>query len=104
MKKVSYDKENDILFLHKGFSEGDGFKGNIDVGDLVLDISKKGAVRGIEIFNASTFFKEFKIGPSMMDSADDVKFDASIKPGSIVLGFVFKTKKGKIPAKVAVSF
>ena len=50
---ISYDKENDILVAHKGFSEGERFKGNIDIGDLVLDMSTKMRVRGIEISNAS---------------------------------------------------
>jgi len=104
MKEVSYDKENDILFMHKGFSNDDGFKGNLNIGDLVLDISKKGKVRGVEIFNASTFFKEFKIGPSVIENIEDAKFDAAIKATGVTIGFLFKTKQKELPAKIAVSF
>jgi len=42
---VAYDKENDILFVHKGFSIDEEFKGNIDVGSLILDIPAKIAVQ-----------------------------------------------------------
>ena len=48
--KVYYDKENDILSIHKGFSSDEKFKGNIDVGKLILDVSTQGKIRGIEGF------------------------------------------------------
>lgn len=60
--KMNYDAENDILFMHKGFSKYEKFKGNIDAGDIVLDMSTKGRIVGIEILNASEFLKAFKIG------------------------------------------
>lgn len=35
-----YDKKHDILAIHKGFLR-EKFKGNLDVGDLILDISTR---------------------------------------------------------------
>src|SRR3989338_9161372 len=58
-KLLSYDKENDILVIHRGFTSDEKFKGNIDVGDIVLDVSTNGKIRGIEVFNASQFLKPF---------------------------------------------
>jgi uncharacterized protein YuzE len=102
MKRISYDKENDLLFIHKGFYENEKFKTNIDIGDLILDLSTKKRIVGIEIINASEFLKEFGIGKSTMENMEDAKFEAQIKPNSIIIGLKLKTKKEEIPAKIAV--
>lgn len=103
-KKISYDKDHDILSVHKGFSDDEKFKGNIDVGELILDVSTKGRIRGIEIINATKFFKEFDIGKKILGNMTDAQFNASIKPNSIILGITIKAKniKHEIPAKIAV--
>lgn len=103
VKVLSYDKENDILFIHKGFTADEKFKGNIDIGELILDVSTKGRIRGIEIMNASRFLKEFKIEKSMLEELVDAKFNVTIKPNSIVIGILFVSKnKEELPAKIAV--
>lgn len=103
-KKIGYDEENDILSIHKGFSSDERFKGNIDVGELVLDVSTKGRIRGIEIINATRFFKEFSIEKKTLKSLIDAQFNATVGPNSIMVGIVFKAKnvKHEITAKVAV--
>ena len=87
-----------------GNSIGEKFKGNIDVGELVLDVSTKGRIRGIEVMNATRFFREFSIEKKMLKNLIDAQFNATIKPNSIILGIVFKARnvKHEIPAKVAV--
>ena len=104
VKIFSYDKDNDILVIHKGFSKDERFKGNIDIGDLILDVSTKGRIRGIEIINASRFLKDFDIGRKILNNIIDVKFNASIRHNSIILGISIKAKdiKQEIPLKVAV--
>ena len=104
MKKVvSYDKENDILSIHKGFSEDEQFKGNLDLGDIILDVSTKQRIRGIELFNASAILKEFDINEHLLARIIDTDFTAIIKPQSIILGMTFKTNNAvTIPAKIAV--
>ena len=103
-KKVFYDSENDILTIHKGFSSDEKFKGNLDVGDLILDISTAGRIKGIEIMEASKFFKEeFSIEKEKLENIEDADFRAVIKPNSIFIGILFKSKnKEIIPAKIAV--
>ena|SRR3989344_2846472 len=103
-KLVFYDRENDILSIHGGFSNDEKFKGNIDVGELILDVSTKGRIRGIEIMNATNFFKEFEIGKDALENINDVKFNASIKPNSIIIGIIIKSKniQNEISAKIAV--
>lgn len=101
-KIVSYDKENDILSIHKGFDKDEKFKGNIDVGELILDVSTRGRVRGIEIINATEFFKDFDIGKKILENLKDANFTASLNPNRIMLGILIKTAKKEIPAKIAV--
>ena len=60
-KLVFYDKENDILSIHKRYSSDERFKGNIDKGQLILDVSTKSRIRSIEIMEASSFFEIFNV-------------------------------------------
>ncbi|MBW2972802.1 DUF2283 domain-containing protein [Candidatus Woesearchaeota archaeon] len=102
MKHLSYDKEQDILAIHKGFTKDEKFKGNIDAGQLILDVSTKGRIRGIEILDATGFFKDFKINKDILENLIDAKFNAKINPNGIILGINFLAKEKEIPAKVAV--
>ena len=101
-KLVFYDNKNDILSIHKGFLSDEKFKGNVDAGDLILDISTKGKIRGIEIMNASKFFSQFDVGRSMLRNLINANFNASINPTGIILSVTLKTEGAEIPAKIAV--
>jgi len=102
--KIFYDKENDILSIHKGFSSDEAFKGNIDVGKLILDVSTQGRIKGIEIMDATRFFKEFDITEEILENIANADFNASINPNSIIIGIVIKAKNitQEISAKIAV--
>lgn len=104
MTKVFYDKEHDILSIHKGFTSDENFKGNIDAGKLILDVSTKGRIKGIEIMNATKFLKEFDIGKEILKNLIDANFNDVINPNGIIIGLAFKAKKieKEIPAKIAV--
>ncbi len=101
---VFYDSEEDILSLHKGFSPDEKFKGNIDAGDLILDISTKGRVKGVEIMHATRFLKEFSLGEKELQNLETAEFQAVMKPqGTIIsLSFKVKHKEKKLPAKIAI--
>ncbi len=102
-KKFSYDKENDILFIHKGFEEGDKFKGNIDIGDIILDLSAKGKIRGVEVLNASRFFSDLVEKKTFLELTG-ADFKAVLGSSGIILKMFFKFKgmKEKVPARIAV--
>jgi uncharacterized protein YuzE len=104
MKKYFYyDKENDLFAVHKGFTSDEKFKGNIDAGHLILDVSTKGRIRGIEVLNAAQFFKDFKIEKEVLETLSDAEFNAKISPSGIILGITFSVKnKKEIPMKIAV--
>lgn len=105
-KVVSYDKENDILVIHKGFTSEEKFKGNIDIGDLVLDVSTAGKIKGIELFNATKFFKSFveHKQESLLSNIIDADFNARVKPNGIIISLAIKSKniKNEVPATIAV--
>lgn len=103
-KIVSYDENNDILVIHKGFSSDEKFKGNIDMGELILDVSTAGRIRGIEVINASEFFKDFNVDKKNLQEIVDANFNASVKSSRILIGIFIKVKnvKQEIAAKIAV--
>ena len=71
---LDYDKENDILFIHRKDTKT---KGSVEVmgGDIVIDFSKDKEVVGIEIMNASELLKNFDITKDMLSKviAGDMK-------------------------------
>ena len=101
-KKVSYDEQGDMFAIHKGFSSDEKFKGNIDAGDLILDMSTMGRVRGIEILNATEMLKEFGVGKEELKRLKAANFNAKVTANSTIVGLELKTSTSKIPAKIAV--
>ena len=108
MSKIfSYDKVNDILAIHKGFAIEEKFKGNIDVGDLILDVSTAGKIKGVEIMNATSFLKPFigkEIKEDVLAGMIDANFTAVVKPNGIIISLAIKSKniKNEVPATIAV--
>lgn len=103
-KIVSFDKENDILTIHKGFSLDEKFKGNLVAGDLILDISTRNRIKGMEILNATDFFKDFKIERKFMENLSDANFSAIMKPSGTLITLILKSQliEREISMKVAV--
>lgn len=100
--EVVYEKDSDIFFVHNGFNEGEEFKGNIDVGNIVLDMTTKGRICGLEIINASEFFSQFDIDKTILNELSDAKLTSTNKSNSIMLNLMLRTKNKEIPAKIAV--
>ena len=99
---LSYDTRNDILFIHKGFSSDEKFNGNLDIGDLILDMSTKNRIRGIEIMNACKFFKVFNITEEILENLTGVEFTAQMQQNGVIISLIFKSLNKEIPAKIAV--
>ena len=53
--KFDYDYENDSLFIYNSKNKS---KGCIELDNLVIDLSSKGNISSIEIFDASKFFSK----------------------------------------------
>lgn len=88
---ISYDSENGILFVHKGFSKGEKFKGNIDVWGLVLDLSNKGKIVGLEIINATEYLKDSDIDKKILENLSDIVLNISQSYRAIALSLIFET-------------
>ena len=82
---TDYDAENDILYIHKGFEKEERFKGNIDAGDLILDMSTKGRVAGIEILNATSYLKEFDVDKELLENLKKADFEATHLRSSVTI-------------------
>jgi uncharacterized protein YuzE len=106
----SYDRHNDILSIHKGFSEGEKFKGCIEIGDMILDMSTKRRIRGIEILNASDylqgFFKLAGTDKKILENLVKAKFRVTARGNSLMfvlaLTGMVKKRQEEIPATIAV--
>jgi uncharacterized protein YuzE len=53
-----YDKENDSLFVYDPKSKT---KNSIEIDDIIIDFNNKKKISGIELLNASKFFRGLKI-------------------------------------------
>lgn len=84
-RTIMYDSDNDIFFAHEGFTNDEKFKGNLDLGNIILDLSTNGKVRGIEIFNASDFFREAGLDTTTLQTATDVTWKVVMKKQKIHL-------------------
>ena len=73
MKNNFYDRKNDILSLHNGFSKNEKFNTNIEVGNIIVDLSNKNKVIGVEIMDATDVFTF-----SELENFSCMDFEASI--------------------------
>ena len=104
MKKfIFYDKEQDILSIHKGFANNESFEGNIDFGNLVLDVSTKGKIKGIEILNAGVFLKNLNIEGEVLNVIEDADFRAIVNHKLITVEIKLKFKnKNLVEMKIPI--
>lgn len=99
-----FDADLDIFTIQEGFAPDESFTGNAVLGDIILDVSTLGAVRGIEILNATEFFKDFGVSRRVLGRLSDARFTATVRPDSLLLS-VFVTSDlsgGELPAKVHI--
>lgn len=101
---IFYDKENDILAIHKTSNANEQFKGNIDAGQIVFDVSTKGKIIGIEVLDATSFFKEFNIDRGILGNLETAEFNVARDQHGVTINLLFESKNNaqKLPAKIAV--
>lgn len=85
--KISYDYENDILYVFVG----NKVKDSLEIDNFVIDFSSENKVSGIEIFNASEFISKLalnKISRGMLASMKEasISFYQSKELFYIVVG------------------
>ncbi len=104
MDQPAYEPINDIFCIHNGFDKDETFKTNLMFGDLILDITDKDHIVGIEVLNASMFFKDFGITQSMLNCLQGSSFSSrQTKSGSMIeIHFKFKDRQITIPTLIAI--
>ncbi len=78
---INYDEPNDVLYIYK---EG-SVKGNIKMGNFVIDITSKGNVIGLEILDATKTLPNFS--KELLKSATGAKIVIIKKGDSITIIF-----------------
>ncbi|MBS3123621.1 DUF2283 domain-containing protein [Candidatus Woesearchaeota archaeon] len=99
-----YDSENDSLFLYDPTSKS---KSSIELDDLIIDFNSKKEISGIEILNASSFFKSLDI--EMLEASTDLlktirgcKIDIITKSNFLVIKFMLLFEEDKKLAATAM--
>jgi len=99
--KISYDKENDILYYNKGKKGYD----SLELGNAFLEFSSDGKIAGIEIMNASDFLSELtdeEITSEILDNvvAGKISLRHNGDYAFIVFEFIFEKENEKIKETV----
>ena len=100
--RTDYDFEEDLLYL---YNEAKKSKGSIEFDDLVVDLEKKGAIVGLEIFNASKYLSELtnkKITKKNLKKIEHATFSFTTKKGTIIIKITLPIEKQLIPATIAI--
>jgi len=92
-----YDPENDSLFLYDPNSKSNS---SIELGDLIIDFNNQKQVSGIELLNASDFFKDLDLDDVAIDKntlkgLKECKINIITKNNNILIKFIFIFKHKK---------
>lgn len=91
--KINYNEEDDLFFIHK---EGK-VKGNLTLGNFVIDMTSQGNVIGIEVLDALETLKSFNITKEILKNAKKGKLiSKKYQDGTEFIGFELFSK---IPEK-----
>lgn len=104
---MSYDKKHGLLAIHNGFAEGDEFDTNIVAADVVLDVSKKGVIVGLELLNLETFLEGFlnqEETEKIIENLTDASFTAEKRAGGVFLTITFTASESTAKTSLAVPF
>ncbi len=82
--KVNYDAKEDILSLAKA----DRVKESLRIGDVILDFDGDYRIVGVEIFNARSFFKAFRVTKKLLSSVENAKLSVHYSPDWAMISIV----------------
>ena len=92
-----YDLENDSLFLYDPKSKS---KASIEIDDFIIDFNNKKQISGIELLNASAFFRGVKaesvsVDKELLNKIQKCNVEIINKNNFIVIKFIltFKSKQ-----------
>ena len=88
----NYDRKYGLLAIHHGFEKDDEFLINIVRGDVILDISKKHQVVGIELLNMS-ILEPFGITDTVLKNMDSMDFEVHEQSKGVVIELRIQAEK-----------
>ncbi|MBN2127086.1 MAG: DUF2283 domain-containing protein, partial [Candidatus Diapherotrites archaeon] len=97
-----YDFQEDLLYLYNKSKKS---KGSIELGELIIDLEKKGEIVGLEIFNASKYLSNLtnkKITKSDLKKIKPPVISFTPLNGVILIKLIFSIEKEKILATIAI--
>ena len=83
---LDYDIKNDLLYVYRKGK----FKGNVEIGNIILDLTPQGDVIGIEVLDASNTLKMFNITKDMLRKAERAKLIFKKQRNIMYVGFMLK--------------
>jgi len=91
MIKYIYDDFIDSIVISSK-KKTDRVRGSVKIGDIILDLTSRGKVVGLEIKKFSAFLKSFKIQESIQ-GITSVDMSVTYKPDGIIIFIYVKFKK-----------
>ncbi|GEM_PF-6929900 len=87
-RRFDYDDRFDDLFIISSGERGK-YRGSIEVGQFLVDMSKDGKVRGIEIFDASEYLKKlgYKNAKEILMNIKSVSLETDYKDKNAMIYF-----------------
>ncbi|OGI12289.1 hypothetical protein A3K64_03125 [Candidatus Micrarchaeota archaeon RBG_16_36_9] len=95
-----YDPENDSLFIYKKSK----IKGSFDIGDIIVDMSIDGKIKGIELLNANDSLRNLGIRnpKEVLNNIKTVRIRAVYKSDSITVYYSIVSKAREVSSSIAV--
>ena len=94
MRLLPYRADVDIFYVSKGFRQDEKFLTNELFGDVVVDVSTKNEIRGVEIMNAVSFFERFGVSEDFLRSVKSGDFAVCRRDnGEFVISLKMSTKE-----------
>lgn len=94
MKLLPYREDVDVFFVSKGYRKGERFLTNEVFGDVVLDVSDRSEVRGVEILCASAFFNRVGIGQDFLRRVRSAEFVFTNAEGNLSISLQMVDSEG----------
>lgn len=94
--KFDYDKKYDDLFIYR---EGIKSDLSVEIGDLIIDVDKKGKLVSMEISNASTFLNDLipkiRVSKQFLSNLERCRLDLIDRPTRVIIKIYITPKKEK---------
>jgi uncharacterized protein YuzE len=104
--EFSYDKFNDDLFIFDSISTS---KGNIEIGNIILDLDSKKNIVGMQILNASDTIKiitneNISIIKKLLSNLVSCKIDIRKKNNFILINFILISNEKELSSSLSVPY